>query len=147
MVNASHLLKIEEQQREDQEKSLKEALGGSRVMKLLKEGELEGSLKLQSGQYNHSFSFLQNIDSLIFKGDLPPNNKELNAKQLKYLTEILNKPNRMDLLFRASEHDFRAAAFHEKCDNKADTVVLVRTEFGKTIGGYTHYPWISPVIY
>ena len=34
-------------------------------------------------------------------------------------------------------------AFHQKCDNKEDTLVLVRTEFGKVIGGYTHYPWTS----
>ena len=45
------------------------------------------------------------------------------------------------MLFRASKHGFSAKAFHEKCDNQEDTVVLVRTEFGKTIGGYTHYPW------
>lgn len=50
----------------------------------------------------------------------------------------------MDLLFRASEHGFKASAFHEKCDKKVDTVVLVRTEFGKTIGGFSHYPWASP---
>ena len=29
------------------------------------------------------------------------------------------------------------------CNNQSDTLVLVRTEFGKTIGGYTHYPWLS----
>ena len=34
-------------------------------------------------------------------------------------------------------------AFHEQCDNRRDTLTLVRTEFGKTIGGYTHYPWES----
>ena len=49
----------------------------------------------------------------------------------------------MERLFRASEYSFSAKAFHEKCDNQEDTLVLVRTEFGKTIGGYTHYPWTS----
>ena len=29
------------------------------------------------------------------------------------------------------------------CDNKEDTLVIIRTEFGRTIGGYTHYPWDS----
>ena len=33
--------------------------------------------------------------------------------------------------------------FHQRCNNKNDTLVLIRTEFGKTIGGYTHYPWKS----
>lgn len=68
---------------------------------------------------------------------------ELKAEQLYFLIDALDKPKKMHLLFRASEHDFRVAAFHEKCDNKADTVVLVRTEFGKTIGGYSHQSWDS----
>ena len=46
-------------------------------------------------------------------------------------------------LFRASEHDFSPAAFHLYCDNKENTLVLVRTEHGKTIGGFTRYPWTS----
>jgi hypothetical protein len=45
------------------------------------------------------------------------------------------------LLFRASEHGFKAAAFHDKCDNFEDTLVLVKTQFGKTIGGYSHCRW------
>ena len=44
-------------------------------------------------------------------------------------------------LFRASEHDFSPVAFHHYCDNKEDTLVIIRTEYGKTIGGFTRYPW------
>ena len=33
--------------------------------------------------------------------------------------------------------------FHEKCDGVADTLVLVETEFGKKIGGYTPVKWSS----
>jgi hypothetical protein len=36
---------------------------------------------------------------------------------------------------------FSAFAFHQICDNIAHTLVLVRTEFGKTIGGYTPLIW------
>lgn len=46
-------------------------------------------------------------------------------------------------LFRASEDGFSKDAFHQSCDNKEDTLVLFQTEFGKTIGGYTHCPWKS----
>ena len=52
----------------------------------------------------------------------------------------------VELIFKASEHNFRADAFHEKCDNKLDTLTLIRTEFGKTIGGYTHSSWKSDSI-
>ena len=69
----------------------------------------------------------------------------------KGYAEILNsflcqerKVQRVERLFRASEHGFSAKVFHQKCDKQEDTLVLVHTEFGKTIGGYTHYPWTSP---
>ena len=62
------------------------------------------------------------------------------------LSSILGEERRVqrvELLFRASEHGFSAKAFHRKCDNQEDILVHVRTEFGKTIGGYTHHPWKS----
>ena len=68
---------------------------------------------------------------------------ELRQEQLSFLNKILSNPVRVERIFRASEHNFKAAAFHKYCDNKEDTLMLVRTEFGKTIGGYTHYPWTS----
>ena len=70
--------------------------------------------------------------------------KELKDEQSSFLKQILSNPVRIERIFRASEHNFKAAAFHQYCDNKEDTLVLVRTEFGKTFGGYTHYPWTSP---
>lgn len=47
----------------------------------------------------------------------------------------------MQLVFRASDNNFRAKAFHEACDEVSDTLVVARTEFGKTIAGYSHYKW------
>ena len=49
----------------------------------------------------------------------------------------------VDRIFRASEHDFRAADFHKHCDGVEDNLVLVRTEFAKNIGGYSHKAWTS----
>ena len=42
------------------------------------------------------------------------------------------------LLFRASEHGFSAAKFHQFCDNKAPTVLLVRSTLGSVFGAYIH---------
>ena len=47
------------------------------------------------------------------------------------------------LLFRASEHNFEAKAFHEYCDGKPQTILLVKTNYGKIIGGYTPIEWQS----
>ena len=54
---------------------------------------------------------------------------------------ILNKPRNIKLLFRGSEHNFKAEAFHKNCDNIKNTLTVVRTEFGKTIAGFSHYKW------
>jgi hypothetical protein len=48
---------------------------------------------------------------------------------------------RLALLFRASEHDFSARAFHAHCDDAEDTLTLVCTEYGKILAGYSHYKW------
>jgi hypothetical protein len=48
---------------------------------------------------------------------------------------------RLALMFRASEHAFSAEAFHAHCDDTEDTLALVRTEFGRTLAGYSHYKW------
>ena len=45
------------------------------------------------------------------------------------------------MLYRASEHNFVSSTFHQKCDNIQHTLVLARTEYGKTIGGYTPIMW------
>lgn len=50
----------------------------------------------------------------------------------------------MKLIFRASEHGFMAAKFHEHCDGQKDTFTLIKTEFGKIIAGFTPVKWESP---
>ena len=65
----------------------------------------------------------------------------LSPLQRQFLYDSLNKPKELKLLFRASDHEFKAAAFHQKCDNIANTLVVIRTQFEKTIAGFTPYPW------
>ena len=60
---------------------------------------------------------------------------------MKFISESLGNPKGFQLLYRASEDGFGAKEFHKHCDNISDTFVLIRTEFGRTIAGYTHYKW------
>ena len=76
------------------------------------------------------------IDSKIISKE-----HEKREEYLKFLRDSLEYPKKVELLFRASEHNFSAAAFHKKCDNIPDTFSLIKTKFGKTIGGFTHYTW------
>ena len=62
-------------------------------------------------------------------------------KDTTFISDSLCRPSEMKLLFRASQHSFSAKAFHQRCDKTEDTLVLVRTEFGKTLGGYSGYSW------
>jgi hypothetical protein len=52
----------------------------------------------------------------------------------------------MNLLYCASKEFFSVKKFHAKCDIKPNTLVLIKTEFGKKIGGFTPVDWYSPEI-
>jgi hypothetical protein len=83
-----------------------------------------------------SHDFSNSIDSLIIRqGD-----KDAD-KHLQLLRESFGQPAQLERIFRASEHGFSAAAFHKHCNDIEDTLTILRTEFGRTIGGYSHYKW------
>ncbi len=59
------------------------------------------------------------------------------------MTRIPNM-KKFDLLFRASQHGFKATDFHNKCDNnKGATITIIKSNFGNIFGGYTTVPWAS----
>lgn len=47
------------------------------------------------------------------------------------------------LLYRASDNGFCIKKFHEKCDEVANTLTVVWTEFDRKIGGFTPLKWGS----
>src|SRR5205823_9884258 len=55
-----------------------------------------------------------------------------------------NTPYSFKLLYRASKDGYTAAAFHEKCDNKGATIVVVKIKNSEQIvGGYNPLNWNS----
>ena len=54
---------------------------------------------------------------------------------------------KLSLIFKASEHDYRAYFFHYFCDNTPHTFTLIKTEFGNVIAGYTPLAWNSSSYY
>ncbi|KAK8803640.1 hypothetical protein WA158_001334 [Blastocystis sp. Blastoise] len=61
------------------------------------------------------------------------------------LVNWLGKEKKWKLLFRASEHDYSSSEFHRYCDNKGETVTLIK-HIGHNIhinifGGYTNVSW------
>ncbi len=68
----------------------------------------------------------------------------LITHETDYIRSIFKKtPIKFTLLYRASENGYSAAKFHERCDNVPNTMLLVKTEFDKVIGGYTPIAWNS----
>ena len=53
----------------------------------------------------------------------------------------LKRIRKLDLLFRASDHDYSAFKFHELCDDQGATVTIIKTDHGNIFGGYTSESW------
>ena len=73
--------------------------------------------------------------------------KLLTIKQdldfFKLLSTKLPPIRRFNHLFRASDHKYSAAKFHEHCDNKPGTIVIIKSNWGNIFGGYTSKSWSS----
>ena len=74
--------------------------------------------------------------------------QKFNSKIYRHIEPIKKlfhhaKPVGFKLIYRASEHNFSIEEFHKVCDNLSNTLVLVETEFGKVIGGFSALAWKS----
>ena len=50
------------------------------------------------------------------------------------------------LIYRASEHEYSARSFHECCDNKGPTLIVIKSSEGWLFGGYTSQIWLGECI-
>jgi len=49
----------------------------------------------------------------------------------------------LHLLYKATRDGFKAQDFHSKCDNKGETITVIKSTKGFTFGGYTPISWSS----
>ena len=47
----------------------------------------------------------------------------------------------MHLLYRLSRDGLPLSRFHEMCDGDGPTLTLIKSNYGKTFGGYTDISW------
>ncbi len=45
------------------------------------------------------------------------------------------------IIYRASQNGFKAANFHTKCDNKPNTLIIIKSKNGNQFGGYAEKSW------
>ena len=64
---------------------------------------------------------------------------EFNKELVK--TWLNHRDFKTELLFRKTRDGSTPTDFHNKYDNKGNTIVLIETEKGNKFGGYTESPW------
>ncbi|KAK8802101.1 hypothetical protein WA158_006496 [Blastocystis sp. Blastoise] len=77
----------------------------------------------------------------VFIGTQIITNKVMESPLLQWY----GQQTRWKLLFRASEHDYLASEFHKYCDNKGETITIVKcidqNNRINIFGGYTNQSW------
>jgi len=68
--------------------------------------------------------------------------KEKTVLMTKIIPKTLQH-KKFKLLFRASKDGFQAYQFHQKCDNKGATLVVVESTLNHVFGGYASCSWSS----
>jgi hypothetical protein len=109
---------------------------------------------------------IENLKSIIFDRNIlkfEKNNEKLNdtifgtlktykminflilskQSQVKKLFSLCEFPvhQKWNLIYRASQDGFEASQFHTKCENKPNTLVVIKSTNGNVFGGYTEQTW------
>ena len=83
-------------------------------------------------------------DKMIHSSLILPN--EGQNEDLKYLCDF-PIDQKCNLIYRASRDGFEAFNFNAKCDNKPNTLVIIKSTNGNVFGGYTEQSCSSEVYY
>ena len=87
----------------------------------------------------HSNILSSNEQSLLYNllfGEIKQHKGNENMKSI--ITE---------LLYRGSKNGFSASKFHDLCDNKGATLVIIHNEYDHIFGGYTSKSWNKAATY
>ena len=104
------------------------------------------SFKSEIDQIKIEFEKKKQRNQLKTKIKTVHSNYEINFNYLATLLGLnsfdqLN--SKLNLLYRASEHNFDSNKFHQLCDGKGPTLVIVRSTTKRLFGGYSTKSWFS----
>jgi hypothetical protein len=101
----------------------------------LKEIILNGQyIKFEPNKVKLNKSFLGRMHNNILNSSILSDLKEIN--ELMTLCEF-PVDQKWRLIYKGSEDGFKASDFHSKCDNKPNTLVVIKSSNGNVFGGYT----------
>jgi hypothetical protein len=109
--------------------NLKDVIFNRSILKFDKNNDKVGKSILGSTKLEHM------IDSLIILN-------RSQMKELMFLCQFTADQN-WDLIYRASRDGFEASSFHSKCDDKPNTLVIIKSTNGNVFGGYTEQSWFA----
>ena len=86
---------------------------------------------------------LLKISRYYFKNpsELLPDTQIVNQQYDAILREWIGSDNKWKLIYSSSEHEYRAKSFHEYCDDKGPTLIVIKSSGGWIFGGYTTRSW------
>ena len=70
-----------------------------------------------------------------------PESDILGQQYDSYLREWLGNSEGWKLIYRASEHGYSASSFHDYCDDKGPSLVIIKSSDSCIFGGYTTQSW------
>ena len=118
------------------------------INKLMEENKLKAeeneSLKKQIEELQYQLQMGQDRQEEDEQGKEVKGDIIHDISELEMITKKINKENKkiiINLLYKASVDGDLASAFHEKCDQAENTIVLVETKNGKRFGGFTTCSW------
>ena len=69
------------------------------------------------------------------------NSSILTGNEGNSLTQMLNYPADVTLIYKASRDGFSSSSFHSNCDNISNTVSIIKTTSNSVFGGFTSASW------
>ena len=93
------------------------------------------SLKLEQESFFES-TLLTPMNKIILSFMLKRNHYDYGDDEFVEKRSIITR-----LIYKASVDGDDSVTFHRKCDNQGSTVTIIRTDNGRTFGGFTKFNW------
>ena len=89
------------------------------------------------------------ISQYYFKNpsEFLPDTQLVNQQYDDKLREWLGNDYKWRLIYRSSEHGYTIESFHECCDDKGPTLIVIKSSGGWIFGGYTTESWSGECMY
>jgi len=92
--------------------------------------------------YNNLFESKSEIYKIKTFNSNILNENEREEEFIKKLNEWTGY-KKMELIYRGTRDGMTNTVFHNKCDNKGESITLIKNEKGNIFGGYASIPWTS----